>query len=66
MDATSQDWVPLGEGARRLGVSEGTLRRWADNGRLPVFRTPTGQRRFKIADLDELMSREPQPANGAA
>ena len=32
--------------ADRLGVSVGTVRRWADSGQLASFRTPGGQRRF--------------------
>lgn len=38
--------------ARLLGVSHGTVRRWADDGLLPSYRTPNGQRRFSREDLD--------------
>lgn len=38
--------------ARLLGVSSGTVRRWAYSGRLtPTHRTPGGQARY---DLDEV------------
>lgn len=41
----------MGEAARLLGVDETTLRGWADAGKVPVFRTPGGHRRFHEADL---------------
>jgi excisionase family DNA binding protein len=78
MDASSQELVPIGDAARRLGVAVETLRRWANEDRLPCYRTAggrPGQRRFKIADLDEFLDqrtqpvaevREPQPADGIA
>jgi excisionase family DNA binding protein len=34
------------QAARELGVSLGTVRRWADMGYLRAYRTPGGQRRF--------------------
>jgi len=34
------------QAARELGVSLGTVRRWADLGYLRASRTPGGQRRF--------------------
>lgn len=39
-------WLSIGDVARVFGVHEGTVRRWADSGRLPSFRTPGGHRRF--------------------
>ena len=38
-----------------LGVSPGTLRRWSDAGRLRVFTTPGGHRRFTRTALERLM-----------
>ncbi|HEV8654065.1 MAG TPA: helix-turn-helix domain-containing protein, partial [Candidatus Limnocylindria bacterium] len=40
------DWLTLGEASRILGVDPDTLRRWADNGKVEVFTTPGGHRRF--------------------
>lgn len=42
------------EAAARLGVSQRSIIRWADSGRLPSWRTPGGQRRIDPADLDRL------------
>ena len=39
-------WLALGEASRILGITPATLRRWADDGRVPVFTTPGGHRRF--------------------
>lgn len=46
-----KEWVPLRQAAIRLGVHPTTLRRWADNGDVPVMLTPGGHRRFAVADL---------------
>ncbi|HEX6945459.1 MAG TPA: helix-turn-helix domain-containing protein [Casimicrobiaceae bacterium] len=43
------------EAARHLGVSLSTIRRWSDMGYLRGYRTPGGQRRFSIEQLDEFL-----------
>ena len=40
-----------------LGVDPDTLRRWADNGKIDVFTTPGGHRRFLRASIDALLPR---------
>jgi hypothetical protein len=40
-----------------LGVDPDTLRRWADNGKVDVFTTPGGHRRFLRAAIDALLPR---------
>ena len=40
------------EAARHLGVSMSTIRRWSDMGYLSSYRTPGGQRRFNVDQLD--------------
>jgi len=40
------------QAARELGVSLGTVRRWADMGYLHAYRTPGGQRRFSREQID--------------
>ncbi len=44
------------EAARHLGVSLSTVRRWSDAGYLRGYRTPGGQRRFTIEQLDEFLA----------
>ena len=51
-----------------LGVAQSTVRAWSDAGRLPVFYTPGGHRRFKRDDLDGFLSRNgagSRPRNAA-
>jgi excisionase family DNA binding protein len=43
------------EAARHLGVSLSTIRRWSDLGYLRGYRTPGGQRRFNVEQLDEFL-----------
>lgn len=43
------------EAARHLGVSLSTIRRWSDLGYLRGYRTPGGQRRFSVEQLDEFL-----------
>ena len=52
-------WVTLGEAAQLLGVDVTTLRGWADTGKVRVFRTPGGHRRFDAADLESLLRASP-------
>jgi excisionase family DNA binding protein len=49
------DWLTLAEASHVLGVSGATLRRWADDGRVPVFTTPGGHRRFSRRTLQHLL-----------
>lgn len=51
-DASEIEWLSLKDAASRLGIHATTLRRWADNGEIPVMMTPGGHRRFAISDLD--------------
>jgi excisionase family DNA binding protein len=45
----SKQWLSLNEAAQQLGVHPVTLRRWADDGEIPVMVTPGGHRRFAVA-----------------
>ncbi len=56
--ADSSRWVTLGKACEILGVDESTLRRWADQGRLRVYRTPGGHRRFSLGNLEDLVAGE--------
>jgi excisionase family DNA binding protein len=49
--AELDSWLSLGEASRVLGISQGTLRRWADRGQVASFTTPGGHRRFPRATI---------------
>jgi excisionase family DNA binding protein len=61
--ATSRTWLSLGPASQLLGVDPGTLRRWADEGRVPVYTTPGGHRRFDRRALERLAT-ERRPGMG--
>jgi excisionase family DNA binding protein len=44
------------QAARHLGVSVSTVRRWSDAGHLQGYRTPGGQRRFSVEELDAFVA----------
>lgn len=48
----SPSLLNVGQAAEFLGVSAASLRVWSDQGRLTVYRTPGGQRRYRVADLE--------------
>lgn len=62
----ADDKLTIGEAAAYLGVAPHTLRAWTRGGALPATRTAGGHRRYRRADLDELigatLSRSPRPA----
>jgi excisionase family DNA binding protein len=53
---TSRLGLTTSEAARHLGVSLSTVRRWSDMGYLRGYRTPGGQRRFPVGELDDFVS----------
>lgn len=55
----------VGQAASFLGVSPASLRTWSNQGLVPVYRTPGGQRRYSVEDLDDFMRSMRQPAAGA-
>lgn len=46
--------LPTSAAAKILGVHPDTLARWADEGKVPYWRTPGGQRRFRREDIEAL------------
>jgi excisionase family DNA binding protein len=54
----------VGQASSYLGVSSASLRKWSDEGRVRVYRTPGGQRRYSIADLDAFIESMRQPGTG--
>ena len=62
--SNSTRWVSLRRACDILGVDESTLRRWADTGRLRVYRTPGGHRRFSLPDLESMVAGENRNRGG--
>lgn len=57
-------WLSLREACSLLQVNQTTLRQWADQGHLRVYRTPGGHRRFSRDDVLALTQRTtPVPAS---
>ncbi len=50
-----EKYVSIGKAAKMLGVSIGALRKWEENGLLTPERTPTGHRRYRVAELQKIM-----------
>ena len=49
--ALENEWRNVAEAAAFLGVSPLTLRKWSNEGKVPVYRTPGGHRRYRLSDL---------------
>jgi excisionase family DNA binding protein len=48
--------VSIGEVSRQLGVTPITIRKWERLGKIHAFRTPGGQRRFPVTEIERLRS----------
>ena len=57
---TRPQWLSLGQASQFLHVNEATLRQWADNGVVRVYRTPGGHRRFFHEDVLSLTNQSGQ------
>ncbi|QNP29835.1 IS607 family transposase [Cylindrospermopsis curvispora] len=55
---TSEVTVSIGEAAKELGVSVKTIRRWSDSGKLRFERSPSGHRRYYLADIKRITPRD--------
>jgi excisionase family DNA binding protein len=57
------EYVKIAEAAAILGVSQNTLRAWADAGRIPVMKNPAnGYRLFQREDLAAFLKQAAKPA----
>ncbi|MCS7466411.1 helix-turn-helix domain-containing protein [Stieleria sp. ICT_E10.1] len=56
------DYFKTAEAAEILGVSQNTLRKWAQDGRIPMRRNPAnGYRLFRRDDLDAFLNEVAKP-----
>lgn len=57
-------YVKVAEAAEILGVSQGTVRAWAEDGKLPMSRNPAnGYRLFRREDLDKFLKQAARRVN---
>ena len=54
-DPQREPWVKTAAACRHLGISKLTLRRWIAQELLNPKRTPGGEYRFRISELDDLL-----------
>ena len=54
-----EPWFNLAEGSKYLGVAPNTLRRWVKEKLVVSRRTPGGDFRFRLSELDQLLEQEP-------
>ena len=48
--------LAVAEAAAVLGIHGDTLRRWTDDGKVPVWISPSGHRRYRRSGLDALLA----------
>lgn len=62
MKTKLSEYVKVAEAAEILGVSQGTVRTWAEAGKIPMHKNPAnGYRLFKRAELDAFLESIEQP-----
>ena len=64
VDKGQPGWLSLSAAAESVGVDGATLRGWADAGKVRVYRTPGGHRRFNRTDLESLLRESSPPWPG--
>jgi excisionase family DNA binding protein len=58
------EYVKVAEAAEILGVSQGTVRTWAADGKIPMHRNPAnGYRLFKREELEKFLKKIAKPIN---
>src|SRR3972149_11632146 len=58
LPGSTDNLYPISEAARILGIHPSTLRLWESQGLISPDRTPGGDRRYRLADLQDLLSRK--------
>ena len=60
---TLGEYLKIASAAKLLGISQNTLRSWADSGRIAVHKNPiNGYRLFLKKDLEEFLKSVERPA----
>ena len=54
--AAGDDYITVGEASRLLHISAKSVNRWANEGRVPCIVTLGGHRRFRRADIMEIVA----------
>jgi len=60
VDELGGRWISSGSASHLLGVSESTVRRWADGGEIKSYRTGGGHRRLLRSDIEDFLRNGPQ------
>ena len=61
-----RDYVKVAEAAEILGVSQGTVRAWAEAGKLPMHKNPAnGYRLFRRNELENFLKSVARPVSTA-
>lgn len=64
MKTRLSDYVKVAEAAEILGVSQGTVRTWAEAGKIPMHKNPAnGYRLFKRAELENFLAEVEKPVH---
>ena len=62
--AKLSEYVKVAEAATILGVSQGTVRAWAEAGKIPMHKNPAnGYRLFRRADLEKFLAKVAKPVS---
>jgi excisionase family DNA binding protein len=62
MKTKLSEYVKVAEAAEILGVSQGTVRTWAEAGKIPMHKNPAnGYRLFKRCELDAFLAQIETP-----
>lgn len=63
MKTKLSEYVKVAEAAEILGVSQGTVRAWAEAGKIPMHKNPAnGYRLFKRAELEQFLDYIDKPS----
>lgn len=63
MKTRLSEYVKVAEAAEILGVSQGTVRAWAEAGKIPMHKNPAnGYRLFKRAALEQFLDYIDKPS----